>query len=281
MAFVDYEGSIEGGEPLELCRVRIGTRAYNYAFPISEPTITVGDTTYDKIEMTRTEVLSGETVNGIELQFPQDCELGELFVNAIPGQKAFIEVRKIHRPDIGTDAHVVVWEGYVSSVVYNGVSTFRMNCKPLTGTITGSGPRRQFANLCSHTLGDAYCTIDLGPGSVYKTDGDVSEVDGDWITIDGISVISVDPEFFKGGYVKFESPGGDDYRTVLEQDGDRLRLMLPFFDNVMGETLTAVAGCPHTLDACQAKFGNNEANFGGFPYVPLRNAFTSKLKGEE
>lgn len=39
---------------------------------------------------------------------------------------------------------------------------------------------------------------------------------------------------------------------------------------VVGQTLTLYAGCDHTTNTCLTKFGN-QANFGGFAFVPNRN----------
>ena len=40
-----------------------------------------------------------------------------------------------------------------------------------------------------------------------------------------------------------------------------------------GDAFEAYPGCDHTLATCAAKFGN-QLNYGGFPYIPVKNPFT-------
>ena len=77
-----------------------------------------------------------------------------------------------------------------------------------------------------------------------------------------------------GGFVCY---GVLDYRLVLTQVGDVLTLVLPFYEPVLGNKVTAYAGCDHCLTGdCQHKFVNTD-NFGGFPYVPTKNIFATGL----
>lgn len=41
-----------------------------------------------------------------------------------------------------------------------------------------------------------------------------------------------------------------------------------------GKQVEVYPGCDHTLATCRDKFGNH-INFGGFPWIPGRNPFTS------
>ena len=74
----------------------------------------------------------------------------------------------------------------------------------------------------------------------------------------------------------FASYGVLDYRLILTQSGDDCTLSLPFYANVLGQTLDVFAGCAHIIGVCDGKFGNRP-NFGGCPYVPTKNIFRTGL----
>ena len=46
----------------------------------------------------------------------------------------------------------------------------------------------------------------------------------------------------------------------------------------LGQTVDVFAGCDHSLAICESKFAN-VINYGGFPFVPIKNPFNSSLRG--
>ena len=78
--------------------------------------------------------------------------------------------------------------------------------------------------------------------------------------------------------------GGDDARMVLTHVDDDLTMLLPFPFSAVGLDVDVFAGCDHTTTDCDTKFfttefpSSNIPNYGGFPFVPLRNIFDKGLK---
>ena len=64
---------------------------------------------------------------------------------------------------------------------------------------------------------------------------------------------------------------GDETRLITWHTGDQIGLNAAFRANVpVGAFVKVVPGCDKSLGTCGSKFGN-VTNFGGFPYVPLKN----------
>ena len=53
---------------------------------------------------------------------------------------------------------------------------------------------------------------------------------------------------------------------------DQIQILNAFEGLSAGEAMTAFAGCRRIRQVCNTKFSNIE-NFGGFPYIPIRNPF--------
>ncbi|MBF0530630.1 MAG: phage BR0599 family protein, partial [Deltaproteobacteria bacterium] len=56
--------------------------------------------------------------------------------------------------------------------------------------------------------------------------------------------------------------------------GDNIRLRYPLSGLDTGQVVTAFAGCARTLYDCTNKMRGNQANFGGFPFIPPVNPVT-------
>jgi uncharacterized phage protein (TIGR02218 family) len=64
---------------------------------------------------------------------------------------------------------------------------------------------------------------------------------------------------------------GGEMRLIVAHTGATLTLNAAFRATLQaGASVVAVPGCDKLLATCAAKFGN-AVNFGGFPFVPLKN----------
>ncbi len=85
-------------------------------------------------------------------------------------------------------------------------------------------------------------------------------------------------DHFVGGFCRFPAGSLDDARLILAQSGDVLTLLIPFAENVLGSNIDLFAGCDRSLDTCDSKFAA-VPNYGGFPFVPRKNPFGTRLRG--
>lgn len=143
---------------------------------------------------------------------------------------------------------------------------------------------RTYTKECSHQLGDAFGDDDK-PGCKQNTSN--MEVSGTVVSVtdatlsftsditdvndkDG-GVIGGTDGWFAFGEITFDTGNNaglvadvEDYETT----GGRFFLLSPTsFEIEVGDTFTAIAGCPKVFGVCKTKFGQI-LNYGGFPTLP-------------
>jgi uncharacterized phage protein (TIGR02218 family) len=126
-------------------------------------------------------------------------------------------------------------------------------------------PQRTFQAACNNVLFDSDCKVSSGS---YEHTDSVTAVDDNIITVQGLLAAKGD-DWATAGFASF---GVLDYRLILVQNGDDCTLTLPFYTDVLNQTLDVFAGCARTIGICDSKFSNH-INFGGHPYVPTKNIF--------
>ena len=60
--------------------------------------------------------------------------------------------------------------------------------------------------------------------------------------------------------------------SAVASSGGAVTLSAPIPGLKAGDAFEAYPGCDHTLSTCADKFGN-QLNYGGFPYIPVKNPF--------
>ena len=87
-----------------------------------------------------------------------------------------------------------------------------------------------------------------------------------------------DADYFVGGIASYN--GG--MRGIMNHSGSQITVndVWPTLKSDIADglspILTLYPGCDRTMETCQSKFANLE-NFGGFPYIPLKNPFDGSI----
>lgn len=132
-------------------------------------------------------------------------------------------------------------------------------------------PRWRFTRTCNRVLYGADCGVARAD---YKIEANILELNyrKRRMLVSGQRG-GGDPEnFFRQG-VMIHGPTGSRhsiFKSSHEGGDTRIELHQWFPDFVVGDVVELFAGCRHTLADCTNKF-ENEANFGGFPYIPNVN----------
>jgi hypothetical protein len=284
VSYTGQEASREGGSPVEVYDFSIGAVVYRHTS--GEDPVTLGGDLYTPLAIDRENIRLGgeERTQPISVTMPSTHLFPQLYVIAVPGQRATVTIRRFHRFDSPGVEVVEIFKGRVQSVGFeaNGLSA-KVVVMPLTGAHSRTIPLFVFSSLCNHILGqtpdngNGGCPVDLEAGVSpvnglpFKFSGAVSAVSANTITLPGANAFPVN--WFTGGFVKTASL---DYRLVLSHSGNNLKLLVPFTEDVLGDTVTVYAGCDHRLVTCATVF-NVADDFGGYPYVPLLNPFTTSL----
>lgn len=273
MSFDSNENSLESGSPVELYAISLGSDTFN--FTSAEEETVVGVTTYDPIEVSRSEVSvsTEERTQTINFTMPYDHPFIQKYVNVVPGQRATLTILRQHRYDTPTPGTITVFKGIVRSVAFTkNTQVATVAVMPLTGALGRSMPRFTYQGVCANVLFDTDCKVDAG---TFEHVGNASVVNADLVTVDGL-LAAKGANWAEGGYLQLV--GGADWRLILSQSGDIVRLLLPFPSNasVLNTNVSAFAGCAHTIAVCKTKF-NNVVNYGGFQFVPTKNIFETGL----
>jgi uncharacterized phage protein (TIGR02218 family) len=130
---------------------------------------------------------------------------------------------------------------------------------------------RTYARICSHSLADERCGVDLEQPE-FKGSATIVTVDTPYqFSVSGID--GFDEGWFASGSIMWSGGGNVGASSVINldhtHDGSRqLNIWEETFAPIsVGDTFEVFAGCRKSGKACAGKFGNL-LNFGGFPYLP-------------
>lgn len=268
MTFAAFEGSAQGGHPVELYSLALGAETFRWTS--AEDDYVFGGNTFEAAEISRTRVLisSEERQDLLTVNLPASDPYVRKYIKNVPGKRGTLTVQRVHRFDPDQEAFVL-FKGIVQAVAFSsdGVKA-SIAVRPLTTGLSQTIPRMTYQNLCNHFLYDERCKV---LQSLFQFTAVVSAVTGSTITVPGLSVNGAD--WAVAGFVQI--PSGD-FRLVLSQTGNDVRLLLPFSEGVLNVQVDVFAGCAHTIAVCKTKF-NNVINYGGFAFVPLKNIFETGL----
>lgn len=265
MTFDALEKSQEGGSVVELYSLAIGIDIYRMHDDIAN-VISYGGNNYFKTMISHGRIKTGQ--EHLTVTLPADHNFSAQFTSIAPGQLGTLTIFAYHRGD-PSDVQVV-YKGVVRSVAYtDDMSKSMLSVVPVSEAFDKEIPQRTFQAACNNVLFDADCKISAGS---HQHSGLITAVTGNVITVQGLNAAKGNG-WATGGFASY---GVLDYRLILTQSVDDCTLALPFYADVLGETLDVYAGCARDIGTCNSKFGNRD-NFGGCPYVPTKNIFVTGL----
>lgn len=272
MTFEAFETSEESGQVLELYTFTFGPEVFRLTSFNRD--IVWQALSYEALQISRTETQASveDAINQITITMPLDHPIPQKFIQSAPGRLGTVRVLRAHANDPAEEA-VVIFDGTVANSKIDGELEAKILCKPKTQIFKRSAPRYTYQALCNHQLYDARCKVNR---AAFTHTDQVTGVSGSTITVNGLSANGAD--WAVGGFVRVPAGGKDDARMILEQAGDTITLLLPFSLPVLGTDVDVFAGCKHDTAVCVAKF-NNIINYGGTPYVPRKNPFSTTLRG--
>lgn len=266
MTYEAQETSIESGSTVELYTLAMGSTIYRMHDSV-ESIITVSGDDFERTQISRGSIATGQEY--LEIKLPGSHTFALKYTTIAPGQTASLTIQSYHRA-VPSDVRVI-YKGVVRSVAFTQSMAYSaLSLIPINEAFDKEIPERTFQAACNNVLFDPDCKVSAGS---YSHIGAITAIVDNVVTVNGL-LAAKGNGWSTGGYVSF---GVLDYRLVLEQNGDDLTLVLPFHENVLTEDVTVYAGCDHTIATCASKFGGNEINFGGCPYVPTKNIFITGL----
>ncbi len=273
MTFDALENSREDGNVLELYEFIFGTdttRLTSY-----NQDIVFQGVTWTAIPISRGQVQNSveQAINELKIDMPLSHPIPAQYIANVPGKVGSVRIFRAHADDPAEET-ILLFDGFVAQVGFDGALVATLSCSPSTSVFKRSGPRFNYQSLCNHVLYDSRCKI---LEAAFRFTGTVVAVSGRTIEVSGLFAAE-GADWTTSGFVRSPAGSTDDARLILAQSGDVLTLLNAFAESPIGGTVDVFAGCDHSLAICESKFAN-VINYGGFPFVPIKNPFGSSIRG--
>jgi len=277
-------------QPVEFLTIKNGTSLWYYTN--SSIIEVIGSRTFTPLAYTRTEpVFSKDSSDGqIKFTIPSNLPIIEFYETLPSSFISSVTIERRHRndPDGGVQ---IFWKGTVASVKRDGKFATILAVPPTQ--LSAEVPRYTYSALCNWFLFQDRCELTR---EQWRHIGTVTTIgtapQNNIITVDGLRAQAailagnVSPsygtaqqidDYWLGGYVQTDS--GEKravYGTDVDGNPDKIRVLQPFRNLEVNDTVQVYAGCDRTRATCAAKF-NNQLRHGGFPEIPILNPFTAEL----
>lgn len=265
MTYAAYETSPASGTPVECYEFIQGLNKWYYVSGTQE--FNSLGRVFVPYPIKRDRIKQGEDAlkETLTLTFPRGNEFAAQFLGFAPDAVTTVNVYRMHWTD--PDQQLIqYWKGRVVGAKADG-NTIQIECESVFTSIKRPGLRAKFELSCRHTLYARGCNVNqeayVFTGSLLSISGGVT------LTVQGSGVFPAG--YFSGGMVI--SP---DYssRFITSHSSDQVTISRPFNSLTGGALLKLYPGCDHLRTTCNTKF-NNLDNFGGFPWIPIKNPFES------
>lgn len=267
MAYASDETSAASGRPIELYTF-VGTNTTWRLTSYQQEIVSNGNTfTPETIERNSIKVNThDESDNAIEVGLPVDHPIVDQYAFKVSPPSLMLTLQRCHESD--PDDVVNLWYGpIISYSVQKRLAKLKVP-DLFSYSIQNTIPRARYQAPCNHVLYDNRCGVNSASYSSTRT---VSAINGNQITLDSSPFAD---GACNGGMMEFSD--GSENRMIVSNTGTSFLVSYPFADLSVSDTVVIYQGCDRSFSTCKSKFSNG-ANFGGFPYVPQRNPFTTKI----
>lgn len=263
MSYASREQSIHDASPVELYEFRRATGVWRYTSGAED--VEYAGYTYAAVALSRGPLGQTQEMGraALRLTLARDLELAAAFVATPPAEVTLLTVYRQHRGDNET---AVIWLGRVLNAEWR-TSEVELECEPVYTSLQRVGLRRLYQLGCPHPLYGGACQASP---ITHRVSGTVATVSGNLIEVPAAQAFA--DGHFAGGFCTWPASGITERRMITAHAGDELTLVSAPPGLAVGATLYLYPGCDHTLATCDGKFANS-ANFGGFPFVPIKNPF--------
>jgi uncharacterized phage protein (TIGR02218 family) len=264
MTYDARERSVQDGRPIEIFTFARDVQAWRYTS--ADRDVTVTSQVYRAQPISRSEIESTQEKArlGITITMPRTIEVAELYRVSPPTQAVTCIVQQYHEADAEV---ATLWTGRILSCEFAGaMATLRL--EPLLTSIRRIGLRRMYQRQCPHVLYGPACQVNR---ESFRVDGTVASISG--LVVNVAAAAGEADAWFAGGYLEYTAEGGaPERRFITNHAGPLLTVSSAPYGLAAAAAVKLYPGCDHAITTCTSKF-SNAANYGGFPYFPLKNPF--------
>lgn len=281
--FAQFENSDDQGAPIELYEFSFGDTNdsfYRYTTSIvdlkrdptrrsSKDTPYVpaeGDPVWKAVPISRDEIeqTSKAERTGLVIHLPVDTDLAMLYGDYPPATVCTCKIYSGHLTDPYLQFHVI-WAGRVLSTVKNE-NEIDVSCDSLLVSLKRPGIKRNFQYACPLVLYGKYCRANKKPFPVEV----VEVINGKSLLIKSDWNQGVDFAKFTNGTLVWQGDYGLETRTLGTVSDKQLQIRGSLRYIKAGTKCNIYLGCNHLMSDCE-NLHNNVVNFGGQPWIPLKN----------
>lgn len=267
MDYVHSEISIDDGSPIEL--VKFSFSGGSWFYTSSETPIVHDGNTYTPVPYNRTSFKNtGSVVNStIDIRIPITSKIGVLFNVRAPTETISCTVFGYHR---GISDFTTIWKGRIVNAQVELPWLVLTIDNVFTG-LQAQGINRKTGTQCPYDIYGKLCKVN--PDN-FKITSIVQAINGRSITVPLATTIVAN--FYAGGYISYMNSisNSRDYRMIRSSEAltGVLNLSALTVGLNLNDALDVLPGCDGSISTCAGKF-NNKDNFGGQPFIPLKNPF--------
>lgn len=275
MAFPDYEGSRDGGNPIQLFRFVYGTdpsEYYGYTDHTEE--LTAAGYTYAPVPIARNNIESNGTLDKSALKITTDIgtDLAEIFRVYPPSYVVNLTIFQRHIEDPDAE-YMATWVGRIVAASRQG-SELVMTGEPISTSMRRPGLRATYGRGCRHVLYGPQCGANKAAATVSAT---VASISGATVTLNAGWEGAFDPTKFQRGMLEWPAAGGStERRSIIRVTGDTLSLSGIPNGLAASDAVDVVLGCNHKAYAadggdCQPLHNRINSYGGAGLYIPEKN----------
>jgi len=270
MAFEGIEESAYHGQPITLYQFTFGTLPEDrFCYTDAEIVIAWQQDIYKPVPISRGEIESNGSLDNtaMDVNMALGHEISEIFRQWPPSYVMSLLVWQGHGNDVDGQFKVI-WAGKVINCTWKEVEV-TFTCEPVSTSLKRPGLRRNYQRMCPHALYGPQCRApkiasDQTVTAVYRGSNviDISNVAG--------------PEYINGQAEYVTDQGRRMILTIVALNGVSMKFNGTPLGLAPGAPIKLYRGCDHTLGEMGCGLHANWPNFGGQPWIPLKNP-TSNL----
>ena len=243
---------------IELYRFSSGNRVWTYT--TTDTPQTHNGETYAPVAIGRSEIQSRNELSkaNLDVRIDASSDLARYLVTNYLEQIVGLTVFEKDGASFDT-----IWKGRLASVK-PGTAEVTLAFESIFTSLRRPGLRARYQRSCRHVLYGRGCWLNKDN---FAIPGTLGQINGDNVQV--LEAANYPSGYFMGGMIR--APDGS-LRFVIHHVGDVLTLSRKHEGLVEDSQVTLYPGCDRTKETCISKF-NNLSNFGGFPYIPVKNPF--------
>jgi uncharacterized phage protein (TIGR02218 family) len=248
---------------IELYTFAMSTTAWRYTNALTS--VTFNQQAYAAVPITRSAIVATTDIEKaqITVTVPLTLPLLDVFRPFAPLQRVWLTLVRTQR---NAASGATIWSGALANVE-SGQHTATLTIQSRFAAQANNGLRQKWQKPCPRVLYSTGCGVSR---VAYRVNGTLTVATAR--TIRAVAFATEPDGYFVGGYVEWVSGGITLVAFVTGHTGDTLSLLTAPSIPV-GTVVAAYPGCDHSTGANGCGRFNNLANFGGQPYIPLKNPF--------